>query len=421
MDRPDTPAHLAVVEGSSGVPVELAGKAVHRLPCLSRRVIAEIRRQMKVYNAESAVVSDEDLAQSVTSNLRTLIDALCMPDEVDLSHARATGRRRARQGIPLAEVQRAFRIGFGALWDLLLDIEYERRTLADVAATFWYLFDLCLEAVGVGYREATAELARAQRRRRQTLLEVLFAGGVVTDSARWDITECFDLPLDGTFVVVVAETCGRAALPDAEQVLDEVRMGSAWRRTHAYELGIVSIGTRERVVGLIEILRAQATARVGISPAFTGFENTSRALRLAHMALASLPRRGGGAAACFEESAVSVLVAAAPEEARSIARDALGPVLRLPVADREVLLDTVNSWISNGGSTKRAARELYCHPNTVRYRLQRLQTELRMSLTDPSALAELVLALRAWQLLADTVPMPESPGRLQVVAQHNAS
>jgi hypothetical protein len=78
MYRPDTPAHLA-------------GKAAHRLPCLSRRVIAEIRRQMKVYNVESAVVSDEDLAQSVTSNLRTLIDALCMPDEVDLSQARATG------------------------------------------------------------------------------------------------------------------------------------------------------------------------------------------------------------------------------------------------------------------------------------------------------------------------------------------
>jgi hypothetical protein len=150
MYRPDTPAHLA-------------GKAAHRLPCLSRRVIAEIRRQMKVYNVESAVVSDEDLAQSVTSNLRTLIDALCMPDEVDLSQARATGSR----------------------------------------------------------------------------------------------------------------------------------MGSAWRRTHAYELGIVSIGTPERVVGPVEILRAHATARVGISPAFTGFENTSRALRLAHMARASLPRRGG--------------------------------------------------------------------------------------------------------------------------------
>lgn len=118
---------------------------------------------------------------------------------------------------------------------------------------------------------------------------------------------------------------------------------------------------------------------------------------------------------------MSVLVAAAPEEARSIARDVLGPVLRLPVADREVLLDTVNSWISNGGSTKRAARELYCHPNTVRYRLQRVQNELQMSLTDPSALAELVLALRAWHLLAGTVPMSDGPGRLMLVAQHNAS
>jgi hypothetical protein len=56
-----------------------------------------------------------------------------------------------------------FRIGFSALWDVLLDVvavagEHERQALADVATTFWCLIDRFLEAVSNAYRDATAEL-----------------------------------------------------------------------------------------------------------------------------------------------------------------------------------------------------------------------------------------------------------------------
>jgi hypothetical protein len=146
--------------------------------------------------------------------------------------------------------------------------------LANVATTFWYLIDRFLEAVSNGYRHATAELVRAQRHRRVALLDAVFSGGVVTDNTRWDITQLLDLPHDGTFAVVVAETSdptGGACL-DIECALDAIHMGSAGRRTPAYKIGIVSIGTAERLGGLIEILRAHTTGRVGVSPAFTGLE-----------------------------------------------------------------------------------------------------------------------------------------------------
>jgi hypothetical protein len=419
--------HASSAGPGNAVPLDLAGKVGRRLPELSRRVALEIRRQMKVYQVESALVSGDDLTRSVTTNLQTVIDALRMPNAIDVTEARATGIRRARQGVPLPEVQRAFRIGFAALWDLLMDVvavtgESEVRTLTGAAATFWYLIDEYLEAVGSAYRDSTAELVRAQRRRRAALLEALFSGDVVTENATWDITWLFDLPHDGTFAVVVAETgdLAQMALPDVERALDEGRMGSVWRLTPAYALGIVSIGTTGHIDCLVEILRRYAGGRIGISPAFTGLENTSRALHLAHVALASVPN-GAAAAACFEDSPVSMLVAAAPEEAAGIARHLLAPILELPVADRELLLHTVDVWIGAGGSTKRAACELYCHPNTVRYRLQRVQTELRMSLTDPSALAELVVALRAWRLFGNARPLPLRPGSLRVVAGDNSN
>ena len=83
----------------------------------------------------------------------------------------------------------------------------------------------------------------------------MFTGGVVTDNTRWDITRLLDLPQDGTFAVVVAETSdptGSACL-DIERALDAIRMARTGDLLPAYQLGIVSIGTAERLSGLVEI------------------------------------------------------------------------------------------------------------------------------------------------------------------------
>jgi DNA-binding PucR family transcriptional regulator len=215
------------------------------------------------------------------------------------------------------------------------------------------------------------------------------------------------MPHDGVFVVVAAEHDGldSSLLPWADRAIAELRMGSVWRQSTSYDLGIVSIGAPGRVVEVAAALGAHAKSRLGISPTFTGLENTPRALRLAHVARSSIatdePR-----VASFEVSPLAMLVAAAPEESVDIAHRVLHPVLGLPAAERTLLLDTLQTWIDTGGSTRRSAAELHCHPNTVRYRLQRLQSELHISVTDPNALALLVVALRSWRLFGAARPLP---------------
>jgi hypothetical protein len=44
------------------------------------------------------------------------------------------------------------------------------------------------------------------------------------------------------------------------------------------------------------------------------------------------------------------------------------------------------------------AKALFCHPNTVRYRLNRVTEHTGRSLTDPQAVTELSLALQADRL-----------------------
>lgn len=389
--------------------VELAAKAAARLPELCTAVTREISAQMTVYGADRTVPR-ADLEASVQGNLRTMIVALAEPGSIDLARARDTGTQRAKQGAPLPEVLRAFRIGFSALWDLLLDVasgsgEAELRALIATATTFWFLIDEYLEAVTAAYRRQISDLVREQRERRAALLDSLFSGSVVNERAMWDIAQALDLPHDGCFTVVAAESGELGpGLPGAEQALAQHGIGSVWRQTSSYELGIIALGTHERAGEAVDVLRDHARARVGVSPSFDGLAATARALRLAHVARISIAA-GEPWVAGFEHAPVAMLVAAAPAETSDIAHQVLRPLLGLPAPERTVLLDTLESWIVAGGSVKKAAHQLHCHPNTVRYRLQRVQGELKLSLTDPNAVTLVVVALRAWRRFG-AVPTP---------------
>jgi DNA-binding PucR family transcriptional regulator len=51
------------------------------------------------------------------------------------------------------------------------------------------------------------------------------------------------------------------------------------------------------------------------------------------------------------------------------------------------------------GSASVAGAELFCHPNTVRYRLRRIEAGSGRVLANPGDVAELVTAVRAWREL----------------------
>jgi DNA-binding PucR family transcriptional regulator len=104
----------------------------------------------------------------------------------------------------------------------------------------------------------------------------------------------------------------------------------------------------------------------------------------------------------FEETPLRVLAAAAPEAAGALVQAVLGPVLDLPAQDRATLLETLQAWFDAGGSAVETGKRIYCHPNTVRYRLRRLQEHTGRSLEDPKAVAELLAALDALRLLRGT-------------------
>jgi DNA-binding PucR family transcriptional regulator len=70
----------------------------------------------------------------------------------------------------------------------------------------------------------------------------------------------------------------------------------------------------------------------------------------------------------------------------------LGRVDALPADERTLLLDTFQAWLQAGGSANDTATLIYCHPDTVRHRLRRIEELTGRTLSRPRDLAELCLA-----------------------------
>jgi phosphoglycolate phosphatase-like HAD superfamily hydrolase len=381
----------------------IAGSVRTRLPELADRVVQRLLAEIEFYR-EREVVSVEDLRDSVASNLESMVAQLTTDQPPDLSAPRTTGRRRAEQGTPLADILHAYRIGFTELWEAI--VEEARRsgqapseTLVDAASGVWWLIGEYTQELTVAYREAAAELLLAGARERSALVEALFTGGIPDRDTLWEAAKMLRLPWEGVFVVVAAEAPGLAqeGLPQVEALLAARGIGSAWRLHPDIQTGVVSLRRQDALPILLEHLGSGVRARAGVSPVYHALGDTPRALHYARLVLGSLPA-GVPAVAQFEQTPLRVLAAAAPDAAGELVRTVLGPVLDLPAQDRSSLLSTLQAWFDAGGSAVETGKRLYCHPNTVRYRLRRLQEHTGRSLEDPRAVAELLAALDALRL-----------------------
>ena len=67
-------------------------------------------------------------------------------------------------------------------------------------------------------------------------------------------------------------------------------------------------------------------------------------------------------------------------------------VVRSIPEEREILFETFRVWQETDASVGAAAERLCCHPNTVRYRLRRIEKRTGRSLSRPRDVAELCLA-----------------------------
>jgi DNA-binding PucR family transcriptional regulator len=137
---------------------------------------------------------------------------------------------------------------------------------------------------------------------------------------------------------------------------------------------------------------------VGLSEVYENLEHTPAALNQARIALRAAAVDGRGPVR-YGQVPIGVLLASAPDAATMVANAILGPVLALPELECDSILTTLGVWFADEGSTSAAAERMHLHRNTVRYRLRRLEELTGRSLTQPTGVAELYLALEAVRVL----------------------
>ncbi|MCU1646996.1 MAG: PucR family transcriptional regulator [Nocardia sp.] len=377
---------------------------LQRLDDVVDRVAAEIERAEPVYGSSHAV-TPEELRRTNRANLEAILSHLAGDPEAGTAAPRSTGHRRAENGVPLPSVLRAYRIGSGVVWDELLtmagDDPKASRELLDIASRVWKLVDDYSQALTDGYQETVAEQLRRDARAHDAALDALLSGQV--DGARlWECARTLGLPAQGSFVVVAATTGAAAteALPGVGEALSVLGVASSWRVRADSHIGIVTLTTRFTEPRLHALLAERSVGRAGISAAFGALTEAVTGLRQAELACAAT-QSGSKQVLRYDEALIPVLLAGSPDVASALARAVLGPILALPQHDRDVLLDTVRTWFAHDGEVSAIAAALFCHRNTVRFRLNRVAELTGRRLTEPRAATEMYLALETHRIQGD--------------------
>jgi PucR C-terminal helix-turn-helix domain/GGDEF-like domain len=386
----------------------LASALLERLPQFAEEATERICKQIEAYRHERPV-SRDDLFRSCRQNLEFGFRSLADVTHQDLAAPRRTGRIRAEQGAPLSMVLGAYRTGFAYMWDCVVT-EAERSGLVSatelvrIASDVWTLSEMFTTEMATAYRDAMTEQILRQDQERSALVEALVSGSVADTATVWEAADLLALPYRGLFVVVAAEppTLARHALPNIESRLRDRGIGSAWRLLPDLHVGIVSLRTSDTLQTIVDMVRPVVTTPVGVSPVYDGLEKTSQAMHLARIAMASIAA-SDSRLCVFDDAPVQVLIASAPTTSYRIMNNILGPLLNISVEERDLLLETLDAYFTTG-SIAEAGKRLYCHRNTVRHRLSRIEQLTGRSVDDASGAVELYIAVQTM------LRLPKPPG-----------
>jgi hypothetical protein len=316
--------------------------------------------------------------------------------------AAAIGRRRAEQGVPLEVMLRTFRLGGRIVWEALVEQAQADRIAPDLqlgaATSMWTVIDDLSSALSTSYRNTELERLRRDDQRRHALVEDLLSGRARDTAFAQRVGKELDLPTGSRYLVVVAETGadGSAVLRGPQSALSAVHVRSVWQMRADTLVGLVALERRgEQAV--LETLQPLARGRVAASPAVHGLAEIGLAHQLALTALGTSARGERGVVSLGQRYPEALLVQS-PDLAQRLLDSQLGPVLELPLKERNMLLETLAAWLEEDRSTAHAAERLHCHRNTVLNRLNRITGLIGQPLHGRGAYVALSLALSALEL-----------------------
>jgi hypothetical protein len=390
---------------------EIADALYRRTDELAPVLARAITREVRLYQTARAVPFDV-VVSACAGNMRPIFSAIANNSAFDPTPAAELGIQRAGDGVPLTSLMEAYRVGFRCVWDAVMkessvhnhvNGEAMRVLTAKVSAAQ----DIYTDAMATAYREEKARRVLSDESERSALIDSVLRGRLFEQWSVWEAADYLRLPTEGPYVVMAAEieALGEEALPQIESKLRSMDVFSAWRMLPDLQIGIVHVKTDKHLASVLALVSRIATTRVGVSTRFNDLRETAQALRYARITLRGSPDPGL-LVTQFDGSILATVAVSAPEVMVKLVTPTIECFAELAQHERDILFDTFRVWVENDGSLRMTGELLFCHPNTVRYRLHRIEQRTGRSLSRPRDVAELCLAFEVHRRLMGQTSVP---------------
>jgi hypothetical protein len=135
---------------------EIAEALYKRTDELATTLADAIARDVRLYKA-TAPVPFELVVDGCRTNIRQVLGAIAADTEFDPTAASDLGTERARDGVPLASVMEAYRVGFRGIWNAAVnEVANRARVNGDalrmLTAKIFAAQDVFTAAMAVAYR-----------------------------------------------------------------------------------------------------------------------------------------------------------------------------------------------------------------------------------------------------------------------------
>lgn len=385
-------------------------------PIVKRAMLA-MREAIPQYELIDDAAIQLDVQQSVAHNVRMWFNALLSgraPTASELAPLISFGRRRVHQGVTLQSLLQAFRTGSRVLWDVLLeqagaDDDIHRELLFKVSPYILFHFDLMGRTIGQAHAEEQQKQARWRDRLQHELCGVIFSHPDDADSFR-EHTLALGIDAKASHLALalrlsehpreritpeagldnLVATISRVLALERDNILRTLRNGHVllWLPLSASE----SVSESEhRYATLCETLCSSASDIVAVGVGLPdngarGWRRSSeQALRALDIGLRIYPTR-------TVQRYAEVALDDALNNSDNVVRFFDSLMERL--APEPHLLKTLQVFFELRQHRKVVAGALNIHPNTLSYRLERIETILGARLDDIGWLSRLHAALR---------------------------
>ena len=357
---------------------------------VARRLVERFKDEIEGYSRLSGAAMGGEVADVSRRNLelffRTITDAYTLRPE-DFEPFRESAKKRATEGLPLEDLLHAYRLGGRMCWQLIAEnaTPEEQPALLAAATRVMEYIDQVSSAVAQTYMEERQHLVSEEERGLRNLVDALCGEGPLEPDAL-ETAERIGFPVADHYRPFSQSAQGAPAR-EHSQFAARLRSG-----------GILALTEGDRVTGLAtvdaDIPRANHECALIALGEPAPRRSLAEALEDVRLLLDIGCRTGRTGEITTDSFLPELLLARSPRLAARLRERVLGPLEGSGEGRSPDLLETLDVFLGSGLDRRLASERLHVHPNTLNYRLRRIEEETGLQLTQPTDITRAALALR---------------------------